>query len=291
MTGRRLDYGFSHNMMFATLMKDPKVCAWLIEKILPGKEVENVITEGHDLRENMTESQIEKTLILNPSVKAVRFDVLFKTEKEYINVEMQCTAEADLALRARYYSSQLDMEMLGPGDEYEKLLQKYIIFICTFDPMGYNKPVYKFKTIEEGMISEDNIVLNLGDKSCTIFINTRCTSEDIPEEIRQFFDFVNTNEAGDDPMYKLISHRMEVLNEWNNPWRREIMRLEQEMNRAKRKAMEEGRAEGIEKGRAEGARMQTMAIAKEMLKDGMEPEKIAALTKLTVDEVKNLLHS
>ena len=285
MAKQKLDYGFSHYMMFCTLMKDPKACAWLIEKILPGKEIENVITDGHDLTENMTESQIEKTLVFNPASKFVRCDVLFKTEKEYINIEMQCTDEPNLPLRARYYSSQLDMEMLGSGDEYEKLLQKYIIFICTFDPMGLNRPVYTFRMIEEELAAEGNTVLNLNDKSCTIFLNTRCTSEDIPDEIRQFFNFVNENEVGDDPMYEILSRRMTALNEWNNPWRRDIMRLDQEFHRAERKAMEKGMAEGL----AKGAREQCIIIAKEMLKDGMKPEKVAELTKLTMGEVEALM--
>ena len=147
--------------------------------------------------------------------------------------------------------------------------------------MGLNRPVYTFRMIEEELAAEGNTVLNLNDKSCTIFLNTRCTSEDIPDEIRQFFNFVNENEVGDDPMYEILSRRMTALNEWNNPWRRDIMRLDQEFHRAERKAME--------KGRTEGAREQSITIAKEMLKDGMKPEKVAELTKLTMKEVEALI--
>lgn len=127
--------------------------------------------------------------------------------------------------------------------------------------------------------------MNLNDKSCTIFLNTKCTSENIPGEIRQFFNFVNENEVGDDPMYEILSRRMTALNEWNNPWRRDVMRLDQEFHRAERKAMEKGMAEGL----AKGAREQCIIIAKEMLKDGMKPEKVAELTKLTMGEVEALI--
>ena len=82
-------------------------------------------------------------------------------------------------------------------------------------------------------------------------------------------------------MYEILSRRMTALNEWNNPWRRDIMRLDQEFHRAERKAME--------KGRTEGAREQSITIAKEMLKDGMKPEKVAELTKLTMKEVEALI--
>ena len=63
------------------------------------------------------------------------------------------------------------------------------------------------------------------------------------------------------------------------------MRLDQEFHRAERKAMEKGMAEGL----AKGAREQSITIAKEMLKDGMKPEKVAELTKLTMKEVEALI--
>lgn len=42
-------------------------------------------------------------------------------------------------------------------------------------------------------------------------------------------------------------------------------------------------------GLAKGAREQCIIIAKEMLKDGMKPEKVAELTKLTMGEVEALI--
>lgn len=74
-------------------------------------------------------------------LESVRLDVLFKSEDEYYDIEMQCSGSPDLPLRSRFYSSQLDMEMLKKGQQYNRLAQKYVIFICTFDPMGLNMPV------------------------------------------------------------------------------------------------------------------------------------------------------
>lgn len=65
------------------------------------------------------------------------------------------------------------------------------------------------------------------------------------------------------------------------------MRLDQEFHRAERKAMEKGMAEGL----AKGAREQCIIIAKEMIKDGMKPEKVAELTKLTMREVEALINN
>ena len=46
---------------------------------------------------------------------------------------------------------------------------------------------------------------------------------------------------------------------------------------------------GMAEGLAKGAREQCIIIAKEMLKDGMKPEKVAELTKLTMGEVEALI--
>lgn len=146
--------------------------------------------------------------------------------------------------------------------------------------MGLNRPVCTFKMIEEELAAEGNTVLNLNVKSCTIFLNTKCTSEDIPDEIRQFFNFVNENEVGDDPMYEILSRRMTALNEWNNPWRRDIMRLDQEFHRAERKAME--------KGRTEGARERSIKVAEKLLNKGLSDAEIAEITGLTLKDIENL---
>ncbi|MCB6992253.1 hypothetical protein LI177_01900, partial [bacterium 210820-DFI.6.37] len=57
---------------------------------------------------------------------------------------------------------------------------------------------------------------------------------------------------------------------------------ERELER--QKAHEEGRKSGLQ----EGADEQKKAIALEMKREGMEPEQIARLTKLTLDEIEKL---
>ena len=54
------------------------------------------------------------------------------------------------------------------------------------------------------------------------------------------------------------------------------------------KGRAEGRAEGLAEGLAEGKAEQTVAIAKEMLSDGMSAEMISKYTGLTIDEIETL---
>ena len=49
-------------------------------------------------------------------------------------------------LRSRYYHSQMDMDILLAGTDYEYLPESYVIFICDYDPLGYNKYIYTMNT-------------------------------------------------------------------------------------------------------------------------------------------------
>ncbi len=46
----------------------------------------------------------------------------------------------------------------------------------------------------------------------------------------------------------------------------------------------------LEKGKKEGEREKSIEIAKELLKEGMDINKIAQITKLSVEEIKKLLN-
>ncbi|MCB6993950.1 hypothetical protein LI177_10700, partial [bacterium 210820-DFI.6.37] len=57
----------------------------------------------------------------------------------------------------------------------------------------------------------------------------------------------------------------------------------------RKSGIEEGKKAGIEEGRKSGIEENRRAIALEMKKDGMEPEQIARLTKLPLEEIEKLL--
>ena len=48
-------------------------------------------------------------------------------------------AQQILGKRARYYHSQMDMDILASGQEYKELPPAYVIFVCDFDPFGMGK--------------------------------------------------------------------------------------------------------------------------------------------------------
>jgi len=152
--------------------------------------------------------------------KGIRLDVYAKDENNtHYNVEMQAIAQEALGKRARYYHSQIDMDLLATGKEYVELPDTYVIFICDFDPFGQRKYRYSFK----GRCLEATDV-ELKDGSETIFLSTKGQiEEEVSTELVRFLKYVgaelaeSTEDFGDEFVGKLqdtvsdikLSRRME----------------------------------------------------------------------------------
>ena len=169
------------NFMFAAVMMQDDNCKHFLEMLL-----------GIEIRE--VKLSYEKCIIFNPEYKGVRLDVYAADENNTrYDIEMQI-APQQLGKRARYYHSQMDMELLESGHDYEELPEAYVIFVCDFDPFGREKYCYTF----ENRCLQD-LPLAMEDNSRSIFLSTKGKdSECIPKELLAFLDFVrNDNEKND----------------------------------------------------------------------------------------------
>ena len=91
--------------------------------------------------------------------------------------------------RARYYHSQIDMDMLRTGLEYSELPPAFVIFVCDFDPYGEKKYMYTF----ENRCLQDNS-LDMQDASRTVFLSTAGENpEEVPESLVKFLKFVHAD--------------------------------------------------------------------------------------------------
>ena len=80
-------------------------------------------------------------------------------------------ARLHLALRARWYHSQLDWEH-GPesGQEYDRLPQVQVVFIMRYDPFGQGRLLYRVrKEAAPGLVYDDG--------SHTAFMNVRAADD------------------------------------------------------------------------------------------------------------------
>ncbi len=94
-----------------------------------------------------------------------------------------------LPKRARYYHSQIDMELLMSGAAYSELPNSYVIFICDFDPFERGKYRYVFRNQCEEIPG-----LSAEDGNITIFLSTHGTNaEEVPKELVKFLEYVSAD--------------------------------------------------------------------------------------------------
>ncbi len=113
---------------------------------------------------------------------------------------------------ARYYQSMVDCDSLMKGDNYTKLNESYILFICKYDPFKdaserkFGLSRYTFRNV-----CDENKDVNLNDKTLKIFYNASAYETERDEKIRAFLKFVCTNDPGEDEYSNSLFATVEKL--------------------------------------------------------------------------------
>ena len=164
---------FTDDGMFQAVLRDPDICAELVERLL-------------HIRVNHVEyPELEKTIAPYYTTKGVRLDVYIKDTDKIIDVELQSYPQEALGKRTRYYQSMIDMDSLMKGQDYSELKDSYILFICKHDPFKdesnkhYGLPCYTFKNT-----CEENPLVNLNDKSLKVIYNASAYNEEKDEKVK-----------------------------------------------------------------------------------------------------------
>lgn len=194
------DLTIKDNFLFGAVMTDEKNCRDFLEMVL-GFPIARV------------EISKEKSVVYHPEYKGVRLDIYAKDEEQTCyNVEMQAASRPHLGKRSRYYHSQMDMDLLLSGRDYEELPPAYVIFICDFDPFGDKKYKYTFCNI-----CEEESAVDLGDERYTIFLSTRGENpQEVPENLVNFLKFVKADlreskEESEDPFVRQLQKTIEKI--------------------------------------------------------------------------------
>lgn len=224
---------FKDNFKFAAVMLDEENARGVIERAL-------------DIAVDHVEVSTEKSIVYNPEYKGVRLDVYLKDDKErHFNVEMQI-ANVEIFKRSRYYHSQIDMELLGTGIDYENLPDTYVIFICDFDPVGLKK--YKYTRRQ---IIEEEPEYHYNDGSHTVFLSTAGQNEDdVSEELVKFLKYVGanleeSNKEYNDAFVQRLQKSVAKIKDDREMGRR-YMLLEELMKDERNAGKAEGKAEDLE---------------------------------------------
>lgn len=103
----------------------------------------------------------------------------------------------------------MDMEVLESGEDYEKLPDAYVIFICCFDPFGDEQYCYTVSNYCE------ETGKSIWDGRKTIYLSTEGKNEDqVSPELVSFLKFVkanNCNVLSDDPFVQKIQEKIRQI--------------------------------------------------------------------------------
>ena len=194
-------YTICHPVVFAMVMQDVELCRELLQRILPERKIREIrfldtddtgIDEGEGQQGNIpVRLETEKTVIVGLEAKSIRLDVLFEDDEVWYDLEMQVENKDCPAKRSRYYHAAKTVASFKKGQLYHTLKPGYVIFICMFDQLGLNQPLYRFE-----MRDEKNF-LPLNDGQVTIFLNGVCTAE-VPACLQPFYLYLQDGAVNGD---------------------------------------------------------------------------------------------
>ena len=215
----------------------------------------------------------EKSIVYHPEYKGVRLDIYAEDEnRTHYNVEMQVKKKTALGKRSRYYHSQMVMEALASGEDYETLPDTFVIFVCDFDPFGEHLYCYTF-----GNECKENKNAKLDDGSYTIFLSTKGENEEeVPVELVRFLKFATADleESEEDFQDELVKQFQETIH--NIKTDREMGERYMIFEEMLREEKQEGRLEGRLEGRIEATREDVFELLEDLgeipnrLRDKME---------------------
>ncbi|MBQ9707695.1 MAG: Rpn family recombination-promoting nuclease/putative transposase [Firmicutes bacterium] len=257
-------YPFTNSIVFSLVMRNPEICKGLLQRIISDREIRAV-----RLHENDPGTEI--TLIASLEAKQVRFDVLFKDNDAWYDIEMQVAERDDLPKRSRYYHAMMDIEELRRGQTYDELKANYVIFLCCFDPFGKGAGEYRFE------MTDPTTGLSCGEERYTIILNSTAEEDRTPEPLREVFRYMNDAAMKrEDSLSGKID--AEVRN-WNTEeGERKIMTFEQELNIRYKDGLKKGREEGRTEGKLE--------TAKALKRKDIPIEVIAECTGLSAEQIE-----
>ena len=95
--------------------------------------------------------------------------------------------------RSRFYHAIIDSRSLKSGEDFGKLKQVYVIFICNYDLFGYDRVWY---TIKNRCLEEPE--MDYEDGAVTIVLYTRGTKGKISEELRQCWNYMENTDQNNE---------------------------------------------------------------------------------------------
>lgn len=185
------------------LMDDNFFSEALDEKIAPVEYILKTILERDDIKVLHTEAQVEYKSAVQRSIK---LDIrAVDTEGRVMDIEIQRSERGAGVRRARFHSSMIDRTLLAKGEDFENLVDTYVIFITESDKFGAGLPLYHV----ERTIPELNHTA-FGDGAHIIYVNGEF--RDLQHPVGRLMHDMNCTSA-DEILNPLLAEEVRYLKE------------------------------------------------------------------------------
>ncbi len=242
---------FRDDFMFGKVMENKEICREVLECLL-----QRPIGE-------LKELQTQKVFHYTEDGKPIRVDVynedsdrnIYDTEME--NLNHKSVESHYLPQRSRFYQSSIDIDYMNKGNSYKRLPESNVMFICTFDPFGEGLSQYTFR---ERCDEDTDLLLN--DGTTKIFYNCCYKGNDIPESLKELYEYIETGKAASELTKKIDAAVVEGRR--NETWRTQYMKEWVIIQDARDEGIEEGIKQGREEGREESLHNSIERLMKNM---------------------------
>ena len=280
------DLTIADDFMFCKIMQDEDICKTFLQMTLADKI------------SKISYLSSQNTIMTGLEAKSIRLDILVKDEtgKSY-NIEMQALNEYNLSKRMRYYQAALDILFLDKGEHYSNLNDSYIIFLCLFDSVGKDLPLYTFENI---CLEDRQTLLNDGAKK--IIINANAFKKVKDKNLNGFLEYVKTGKVTTEftgrieKMVEKLKNNEQARSEYrfisafemDARYYGRLEGIQEGRLEGRQEGKLEGRLEGRQEGRLEGFADGVMQTAKNLLDMGLSVENISKATGLSCEEIEKL---
>lgn len=248
------------------LMDDDFFSEALDGKVEAVEYILNTILERADIKVKSTKAQVEYK---SATKRSITLDIQAEdADGKLVDIEIQRSDKGAGVRRARYHSSMIERTLLSKGEEFEDLVDTYVIFITENDKYGKGIPLYHV----ERKITELNDEL-FGDGAHILYVNGEYRNMEHP--VGSLMHDFNCKDAKD-MVNPLLAEEVRYLKETEGG-QKQMCRLLEEMR-------EEAAAEARAEGKAEGK----VSDAIKMLVKGYSIEEIMEITDLPLEEVQEL---
>ena len=260
------------------LMDDDFFSEALDGKVEAVEYILNTVLERADIKVKSTKAQVEYK---SATKRSITLDIQAEdADGKLVDIEIQRSDKGAGVRRARFHSSMIDRTILSKGEDFEDLVDTYVIFITENDKFGKGIPLYH---VERKITEMDDELF--GDGAHILYVNGEY--RDMEHPVGSLMHDFNCKDAKD-MVNPLLAEEVRYLKETEGGQKQMCRLLEEMREEAAAEARAEGKAEGRAEGKEEGKAEGKVSDAIKMLTKGYPVEEIMEITDLPLEEVQEL---